>query len=124
MISIDKVARQGDVLVQRVDALPAGVKEAPRDKHDHVVLALGELTGHRHAIRDKDVLSFRFDTAERDALAADIDFILVGGSGAVLNHEYVHGVKADHEPIALAPGVYRIGVQRQYEPSGIVRAAD
>lgn len=72
--------RQGDVLLMLVDALPANVREEPRDEHGHVVLALGEHSGHRHAIRDRNVLSFRVESAERDALSADVDFILVGGS--------------------------------------------
>jgi hypothetical protein len=74
------IFRQGDVLLVRIDDLPAGLKEAPRDKHGHIVLALGESSGHRHAIRDKNVTSFKFETAERDALSADVDYILVSGS--------------------------------------------
>jgi hypothetical protein len=116
--------RQGDVLIEKIDALPPGLKEAPRDKHGHIVLALGEHSGHRHAIRDREVTSFLMESAERDALSADVDYILVGGSGATLNHEYVSGVKADHEPIPLAPGAYRIAAQRQYSPQAIIRAAD
>ena len=120
-----KTARQGDVLIVRVDELPAGIKEATRDKHGHIVLALGESSGHRHAIRDENVTSFRFESSERDAaLSADVDYILVGGSGATLNHEYLSGAKADHEPVSLAPGVYKIVGQRTYSPKAIVRAAD
>lgn len=119
------IARQGDVLVERIDALPPGLVEAKRDEHGHIVLALGERSGHRHAIRDKDVTSFLMHSAERDAaLSADVDYILVGGSGATLNHEYVSGVKADHEPVLLAPGAYRVRGQRTYSPAAIVRAID
>lgn len=123
-MSIDNIARQGDVLLVRVAALPDNVREARRDAHGHIVLALGEHSGHRHAIRDENVTSFVFQTAERDALSADVDFILVGGSGATLNHEYVSGVKADHEPVLLSPGTYRVVGQRTYSPTAIVRAID
>lgn len=119
-----KAARQGDVYIERVDALPVGLVEAKRDTHGHIVLALGEHSGHRHAIREPDVTAFLMQTAERDALSADVDFILVGGSGAVLNHEYVSGVKADHEPVSLAPGAYKVVGQREYSPEEIRRAAD
>ena len=120
-----RAARQGDVFIERIDQLPAGLTEAKRDVHGHIVLALGEHSGHRHAIRDKNVTSFLRPTAERDAaLSADVDYILVGGSGATLNHELVEGTKADHEPIALAPGAYRIVRQREYKPSGITRVED
>lgn len=117
--------RQGDVLVQRVDNLPNGLKEAPRDAHGHIVLAFGERSGHRHAIREAEATSFRFETAERDAaLSAEVDYILVGGSGAVLNHEYVTGQMAEHEPLSLPPGVYKIVGQRTYTPAKIERAID
>lgn len=119
-----KAARQGDVYIERIDALPAGLVKAKRDVHGHIVLALGEHSGHRHAIRDENVTSFLVQTAERDALSADVDYILVGGSGATLNHEYVSGTKADHEPVLLAPGAYRVTGQRTYSPQAIVRAID
>ena len=120
-----EIFRQGDVLIMRVASIPADAKEMPRDKHGHIVLAEGELHGHRHAIRDPHVMSFRMETANRDAsLSADVDYIEVGGSGATLNHELVSGVKADHEPISLAPGKYRIVGQRVYAPAAIQRAVD
>lgn len=120
-----QIIRQGDVLLQRIDELPAGLTEAKRDEHGHIVLALGELSGHRHAIRDKHVTSFLVPTSERDAsLSADVDYILVGGSGATLNHELISGIKADHEPVSLAPGAYRVIGQRQYHPKAIQRATD
>lgn len=119
------LARQGDVLIERIDALPDGLTEAKRDVHGHIVLALGEHSGHRHAIRDTDVTAFLVPTAERDAaLSADVDYILVGGSGATLNHEYVSGQKAEHEPVSLAPGVYKVVGQREYSPKAIQRAVD
>ena len=125
MTIMDKIARQGDVLLVRVNALPPNLKAAERDEYGHIVLARGEESGHRHAIRDKAVTSFRFPTAERDAaLSADVDYIEVGGSGATLNHEYVSGVKADHEPVMLSPGVYRVVGQRTYSPKAVVRAVD
>lgn len=124
MNTINEVARQGDVLLKRIDKLPPNLKETARDEHGHIVLAFGEHSGHRHAIRDKEVTSFRFETAERDALSAEVDFIQVGGSGATLNHEYVTGVKADHEPITLPPGLYQVVGQREYSPDEIRRAVD
>ena len=49
--------RQGDVLVQRINAtdVPAKAEEIPRDG-GRVVLAYGEVTNHAHAIRNRNVL--------------------------------------------------------------------
>ena len=121
----ETIIRQGDVLLMKVEQLPLNIKEAKRDKYGHIVLAFGEVSGHRHAIRDKHVTAFRMETSERDAaLSADVDYIQVGGSGVVLNHELVSGVKADHEPVSLAPGVYKVIGQRTYSPAEIKRAVD
>jgi len=49
-----KTYRQGDVLLIRVDALPTGLREIPRDR-GRVVLAYGETTGHAHAIEAPSV---------------------------------------------------------------------
>lgn len=124
MVTNERPARQGDIWIERVEALPDGLVEVKRDEARRVVLALGESSGHAHALRDKAVTGFRFATAERDALSADVDYILVGGSGADLAHEYVSGQKAEHETIGLAPGLYRIVGQRSYTPGALRRAVD
>lgn len=125
MTAIAAHARQGDVLITRIDTLPPSAKPAKRDEHGRIVLAHGESSGHAHTIRDKDVMSFRMESAERDAgLSAEVDYVLVGGQGATLNHELVSGQMAEHEPIILAPGLYQIGAQREYAPEAIRRAVD
>jgi hypothetical protein len=116
--------RQGDVMLVPVDALPEGLVDAPRDSHGHILLAVGEHSGHRHTIRDRSVASLRMAGSE------DTDYVLVGGSGAVFAHEYLSGEIADHQPVMLAPGPYRVAhpskgaTQREYSPRGIVRAQD
>ncbi len=113
---IEKTARQGDVLLIRVDALPEGVTEAKRDRIGRIVLAYGETSGHAHTIRDKGVCGFRMAGSE------EVDFIEVGGSGvATLNHEYESGAMAEHHPITLPPGAYKVVRQREYVAPQIER---
>jgi hypothetical protein len=113
-----RIARQGDVLVERIDALPEGVVPAPRDALGRVVLAYGESHGHAHAFRDPVVCGFRLAGTE------DVDWVEVGGAGATLTHEFASGEQADHEPVALEPGVYRVRRQREYDPFQDRRALD
>lgn len=101
-------ARQGDVLIERIDKIPIGLSQAPRDHVGRIMLAYGETSGHGHAIRDKNVVALRMAGSE------DVDYIEVGGSGATLRHEYESGQFAEHEPINLAPGTYRVIRQREY----------
>lgn len=124
---IDKTARQGDVMLVRIAALPAGLIPTERDKLGRIVLAHGEHSGHGHAIRDPFVTSFRLEGTQPDptGVSGGVDYIEVGGSSpARLSHEYESGQMAEHHPIELPPGVYKIALQREYTPSAIVRAQD
>jgi hypothetical protein len=104
--------RQGDVLVMAIqrEDLPSGLVLAPRDRHNRMVLALGEATGHAHVV-----------TGERVALLCRPDdpdrlFLLIEGYGRV-GHE-------EHGPIALAAGAYRVIRQREYFPGAIRPVSD
>jgi hypothetical protein len=106
--------RQGDVLIERVDALPASAVEIPQ--HGRIVLALGEVTGHAHAIAldDGPVKARLFD--------AGTERFLQVLAASILDHE-------EHAAIALEPGVYRVskfgtGTQREYTPEAIRNVAD
>lgn len=127
MPAINQIARQGDVVLVRVDSLPKGLIETKRDQHGRIVLAHGEKSGHGHAIRDKGVCGFRLASTTDDptGVSGGVDYIEVCGSGpATLNHEYASGQMAEHEPISLAPGLYRVALQVEYTPQAIVRAVD
>ena len=102
-------ARQGDIYLERVEALPDGLIEAARDKLGRIVLARGEAHDHTHAIRDRLTCGFRLAGSE------DVDYIEVGGGGATLTHEYSNGAMADHHPINLTPNAYyQVRRQREY----------
>lgn len=94
--------RQGDVLLVPVDALPVGVVARPRGP-GRLVLAQGEATGHAHVIAEPGCeLSVLPVTRER--------FLSVlAEAGVTLAHE-------EHGPIAVAPGLYEVHRQREYQP--------
>lgn len=92
--------RQGDVLLERVDALPKGLKAVERDDRGRVVLQEGEVTGHAHAILEPNAVLYE---AERVAAR----YLEVLDAPVVLRHE-------EHGAIVLEPGVYRQHRQREY----------
>jgi hypothetical protein len=75
------------------------------------VLALGEATGHAHAIADPGVVLVETELQER--------FLQVLAAGGVLlRHE-------EHHPVLLPPGAYQVRRQREYLPGADWRwAAD
>jgi hypothetical protein len=94
------LARQGDVLVLSAnrDAKPAA--SVPRDR-DRVVLAYGEVTGHAHAILDREAELYTIP------YSADRFLRIMAASGAALVHE-------EHDPITIPAGDYIVRIQREY----------
>ena len=91
--------RQGDVLlVPTDDDLPAEARPLSRTG-GRVVLAEGEATGHAHAIR----------SSAATLVAADGERYLRVAAPVTLDHE-------EHAALQVAPGVYRVVIQREYVP--------
>ncbi|MFI2762067.1 hypothetical protein ACH5A3_24890 [Streptomyces echinatus] len=106
--------RQGDVLLVPVadEAVPVHVTDAPREQRDgrgRLVLALGEVTGHTHAVVGPGELV-------REA----------GPFGPMLLHLPKGGrvVHEEHAQIVLPAGWYRVVRQREYVPGSVRIVAD
>lgn len=106
---MNAIYAQGDILLETVDDRePSGLIIPPRPDGS-VVIAEGELTGHRHSIYAR-VTMFR-----DDGLAAGIPpelyvgHVRVEENTAMLWHE-------EHAPITLPRGTYCVRRQRELEP--------
>ena len=108
---------QGDLLIERVDDVePSGTMIAP-DARGAIVLAEGELSGHRHAIFER-VTMFRDDALAREIPSGlYIGHVRVEAGPATIYHQ-------EHAPIALEEGTYRVRRQRELEPKDAVVVAD
>lgn len=96
--------RQGDVLVIPTTQIPATAT-----KQDRCILALGEVTGHAHQIKEEAFLWMDTDGTK---------YVEVYGPKAILQHE-------EHGPIVLhGPAIYRVIQQREYTPEEIRNVAD
>ncbi len=93
--------RQGDVLLVPVEEAPTAAR-AVRRARGRVVLAEGEVTGHAHAIR----------SSAATLLGAGDERYLRVAAPVTLDHE-------EHAPIEVAPGTYRVVIQREYVPPEI-----
>lgn len=134
--------RQGDVLIVRLEGAAAEAarnkiaagKAKPVDRDGgNVVLAYGEHTGHSHHIPAQTCslyLDEARDISETDAMGLvsrtgggsrverpEADRILLVDEPVVLQHQ-------EHDPIALAPAVYKVRRQREYDPEGLRIIAD
>ncbi|MFJ3309965.1 hypothetical protein ACIPSA_44585 [Streptomyces sp. NPDC086549] len=106
--------RQGDVLIVPVteEAVPSHVAAAPREPRDgrgRLVLALGEVTGHAHAVLGPGELV-------REPGPFGPLLLRLPQGGRVVHEE--------HAAIALPKGWYRVVRQREYVPGSVRIVAD
>ncbi|MGW4034285.1 hypothetical protein ACWEFL_34160 [Streptomyces sp. NPDC004838] len=106
--------RQGDVLIVPVaeEAVPAHIENAqaePRDARGRMVLALGEVTGHAHAVPGAGRL-----VREPGPFGPMVLHLPTGGR---VVHE-------EHAAITLPRGWYRVVRQREYLPGAVRVVAD
>jgi hypothetical protein len=99
--------RQGDVLTDAVDAIPADAVVVPREG-GQIVLAYGEVTGHRHAILDRHAELLTLPDAEIEQR-----FLRIVDADAALVHE-------EHATVTVPPGTYAVYRQREYAPPPVV----
>jgi hypothetical protein len=108
---------QGDLLLERVaDTAPSGTVRENLDGMA-MVLAEGEETGHRHAIRERVTLFHDQDLATDIPKGLYIGHVQVSSEYARLTHE-------EHAPITLPRGTYRVRRQRELGPKDARVLAD
>ena len=107
--------RQGDVVIKKVNA-PKNMpkKKVNRSSDGMLVLAEGEVSGHRHRI--KQIRAEMFDIGNGSS-GGGLAFLLKVEKTAMLLHE-------EHDTIAIPPGFYEIYHQREYPPAEIKRVVD
>lgn len=114
---MNDIFAQGDLLIERMAEVdPSGCILEP-DESGALILAEGELTGHRHAIFDR-VTMFRDEVLARDIPSGlYVAHINVAEGSTSICHQ-------EHLPITLEKGTYRVRRQRQLEPRDAQLVAD
>src|SRR5262245_38455028 len=107
MKKIVKQIRQGDVLLQPIDNIPAGAVKVRRRKT--ITLAEGELTGHSHTIEapTKDVETFE----------SRGEIYLKVNTPQKLRHQ-------EHAELAVDPGLYVVRRQTEVWMDEVRQVAD
>src|SRR5579862_4312634 len=98
---MNRQLRQGDVFIIETKEIPKGAIKKARD-NGRVVLAYGEVTGHSHAIAEKEC-----DLLEFEGKA----YLVVEAAEAILRHE-------EHTAIVIPNGTYEVRIQQEYSDEG------
>lgn len=117
MKTFTNCAAQGDLLLRRIDKLPAGVKPMASEKGAFIV-AHSE-TGHHHVVMERpNVKVYVTD----DPMVSYLEVIeATDKAEALLEHLRGHDT---HETIAIPPGIFELRRQREHSPEGWRRVAD
>ncbi len=94
-----KQIRQGDVLFEKIESLPEGLKE--KDK----VIALGEVTGHSHRFESENVNVFADKSGQQ--------FCQLQKPAECVHEE--------HKNVTIPSGIWRVINARELDLSGEVR---
>jgi hypothetical protein len=112
-----EIIAQGDLLIERVRDIPTSGTIVLPVLDGVIVLAEGEVTGHRHTIQG-GVTMFRDDNLAHDIPSSlYVGHVRVDSPLARLEHE-------EHAPLTLRQGTYRVRRQRELEPKDARVVAD
>ena len=92
------IYRHGDVLLKEIKSLPQNLT-----KLSHGILAEGETTGHKHQLITKTKNAFQLYRNEKGVMFLEVF------TETPLVHE-------EHKTISIAPSIYEIGIEREYDP--------
>lgn len=104
-------AQQGDVLLYTMEALPEDAKLIKGK-----TVAYGEVTGHNHTFYDDTIcLADKFDhtTGAGSKNVNLFEDSMKNIYAEILAPVYLR--HQEHNPIEFKPGVYRIGIVREYD---------
>lgn len=104
--------RQGDVMLVRVEKMPANKTAIPAE-NGRVVLARGEATGHHHSI----ALSGRVALFREDGAGSGLFLSVSAGPPVALVHQ-------EHTALVVPEGEYRVVRQRVWDAGAARRVAD
>jgi hypothetical protein len=101
--------RQGDVLIERVEAIPPSARRLKRP-----VLASGDATGQRHQIKDRQTARLLSYPSGAGGMLLFLEVIA----------EEASVVHPEHGSIVLPRGAYRVWRQREFDDEGSRFVAD
>lgn len=117
-----KPRAQGDLTFVPIAKLPAGARAAKATRGTYT-LALGEATGHLHALLEHpDVEVFTLKDGEDTATAVDV-YLRLKAPAEVL-HTKGGAATHDHDTLVLPAGVWQLRRQHSYQFQQVVRVQD
>ena len=93
-----RIYRHGDILLKQIGELPKKTK-----KLNHLVLAEGEVTGHKHEVQVANKEDCRLMTDNQGRMYLEV------ATPSPLTHQ-------EHDTIKIKKGVYVVEHEQEYDP--------
>jgi len=117
MKTFQNQAAQGDLLLRRIDKLPANAVLVKAE--NGVYTAAHSETGHSHVIQERPNVKFY---STDDPMVSYLEVIeATEKTEALLEHLRGHDT---HETLSIPPGIFELRRQREYTPEGWRRVQD
>jgi hypothetical protein len=112
MNKLNEIYAQGDVLLAKVDGLPADAKPIKG-----ATLALGEKTGHHHSFYDTDTMDApkSFDPVAQGLGSKNVLMYVAGAETFAQILEPVYLKHQEHKSFKIEPGTYKVGIVQEYD---------
>ena len=107
---MNKMLRQGDVLVVPVKSIPKDLSIV-EPENGRLILARGEATGHHHSLALSNRVTMFRDDASGGQLYVQAD------APVLLEHQ-------EHTALTITPGLYKVIIQRTVQSGLARRVAD
>ena len=102
---------QGDLLLQSVDRVPRRAKKSPDN-----IIVLGEATNHAHILDGGQTAIYTFNEHFWNKNAIPDIYVEVKKQTTLRHINIVTNEQADHAPVDLPPGVYKVIRQVEMNP--------
>jgi hypothetical protein len=102
---------QGDLLFISVDRVPRGARKSPDN-----VIALGEATNHAHILDGGQTAIYTINEHFWNPRAIPDIYVEVKKATILRHINIVTREQADHEPVDLPPGIYKVIRQVEMNP--------
>jgi gentisate 1,2-dioxygenase len=116
-VTFKNQAAQGDLLLRRIEKLPANAKPLPAK--DGVFVVAHSETGHNHVIDERPNVKWY---SGDDPMVSYLEVVeATDATETLLRH--LRGFNT-HKTIVIPPGVFSVRRQREYTPQGWRRVED
>jgi len=105
------VYRQGDVSLHKINKIPSRATKAVNN-----TLALGEITGHRHFLKNDQICVFQLGMNKYVELLEDTELVHSGPDLQPVYDQEIATEQDKHVTFTVQKGLYKVEIEQEFDP--------